>query len=66
MLTEFWSENLETVWKPRHRWGDNIIMGRKRNLMGRCGLDSTSEWDPVTGFCEHANEPSVKGGEFVE
>jgi len=36
--------------------------------VGRCGLDSSGSGEgPVTGFCQHGNEPSVslKGGNFL-
>jgi len=35
--------------------------------VGGCGLDASgSRLEPVTGCCEHGNEPSgsIKGGEF--
>jgi hypothetical protein len=38
------------------------------NKAGGCGLDSSASGQrPVTGSCEHGNEPfgSIKGGEFV-
>jgi hypothetical protein len=38
-------------------------------MVGRCGLDaSASGQGPVTGCCEHGNEPSgsIKGGEFLD
>jgi hypothetical protein len=37
--------------------------------MGRCGLDASGSGEgPVTGSCEHSNEPSgsVKCGEFSD
>jgi len=37
--------------------------------MGRCGLDlSASGYRPMTGSCDHSNEPSgsVEGGEFLD
>jgi hypothetical protein len=33
---------LEGRWpfgRPRHRWGDNIVMDLKGNRVGSCGLD---------------------------
>jgi hypothetical protein len=35
----------------------------------RCGLDESGlGYGPVTGSCEHGNEPSgpIKGGEFLD
>jgi hypothetical protein len=53
---------------PRRRWEDNRM--DVRNVRGgRCGVDASgSGWNPVTGCCEHGNEPSVsiKGGEFLD
>jgi hypothetical protein len=37
--------------------------------VGGCGLDSSVPGEvPLTGFCEHGNEPSgsTKGGEFLD
>jgi hypothetical protein len=39
------------------------------NRVGRCGLDSSgSGYVPVTGCCEHGNEPSgsIKGEELID
>jgi hypothetical protein len=52
--------------RPRSRWEDNIRIDIRET---GCGLDSSgSEWGPVTGSCEHDNEPlgSIKGKEFLD
>jgi hypothetical protein len=44
---------------PRRRWDNNMKMDLRENRDPGGELDSAgSEWDPVTGFCEHCNEPS--------
>jgi hypothetical protein len=50
-------------------WEDNVRLDLKRNVVGSCGLDlSDSGYSPVSGFHEHANEPtsSIKGMEFLD
>jgi hypothetical protein len=39
------------------------------DVEGTCGMDASgSGYGPVTGSCEHGNEPSgsTKGGEFLD
>jgi hypothetical protein len=66
MNTGFWSEN---TWE-RYSLEDLGVDGKNghyRNMMRRCGLDSSgSGYGPVAGPCEHGNEPSgyIKSVEF--
>jgi hypothetical protein len=44
-------------------------MRLQENWVGECGLDSSgAAYKPVTGSCEHGNEPSgfLKDGEFID
>jgi hypothetical protein len=53
-------EKLEATRPPaiqRHGWEDNIKKGSLSNRIGWYGLDlSSSEYGPVTRFCEHGDE----------
>jgi hypothetical protein len=61
-------EGKRPLGRTRRRWEDNIRMDLKENRVGGRGLDSFgSGYGPVTGSCEHGNEPSscIKGGELL-
>jgi hypothetical protein len=55
-------EGKRPLWRPRHRWEDNIKMDLQE--VGCGGMD----WIHLAGTCECGNEPSgsIKCGAFFD
>jgi hypothetical protein len=61
-------EGWRPLWRPRHRWEDNIKMDLQEVGCGGNGLDQAgSGQGQVACTCERGNEPSssIKCGEFL-
>jgi len=62
-------EGKRPLWRPRHRWEDNINKDLQEVGWEGQRLDQTgSGYGQVVGTCEHSNKPSgsIKCGIFLD